>query len=72
MLGLDEGHDRVSVESRSSIEHVKLWRNDRVEPRNVVDTGCGEYCANGFNDLALIDRETLLVGSRSRRVCRED
>ena len=54
MLGFDEGHDRVHVESRPSIEYVKLCRNDRLELCNVVCTGCIEDRANCVNDLTLI------------------
>jgi hypothetical protein len=72
MLCLDEGHDGVSVESGASIKYVKAWGNDRVELRNVVCAGRGEYCAHCVDDLLLVGGDALLLSSRGSDIWRKD
>src|SRR6266481_2303825 len=72
VLGFDETHDGVAVESRASIKYVKVRCNHGVELRNIVCAGCNEYCADCVYDLSLIGGEGFLLGSRSRDVRRKD
>jgi hypothetical protein len=65
VLGLDEGHDGVSVESGTSIEDIKVRPNDGIELRKIVCAGCSEYRAHCVYDLRLLGREFQL-GPRSR------
>src|SRR5260370_16299231 len=39
MLGLDEGHDGVSIESGASIEDIKARRHAAIALRNIVCPG---------------------------------
>src|SRR6267154_5069681 len=70
MLGLDEGHNGVSVESGTSIEDIKVRPNDGIELPKIVCAGCSEYRAHCVYDLRLLGREFLL-GPRSRDACRK-
>src|SRR5438105_645085 len=54
MLGLDEGHNAVSVESGTSIKNVKIGGNDRIELRNIVGASGSEYRAHCIYDLLLL------------------
>jgi len=72
VLGFDETHDGVTVESRASIKYVKVRCNHGVELRNIVCAGCSEYCADCVYDLSLIGGEGFLPGSRRRGVRRKD
>jgi hypothetical protein len=71
VLGLDEGHDGVSVESGTSIEDIKVWRNDRVELRNIVCQGGSEYRAHCIYDLSLIGGHEFLLGSCGNGIFRK-
>jgi hypothetical protein len=68
MLGFDEGHDRVSVESDASVVNVKIRCDEGVEHRNIVRAGCSEYHAHRIHDLNLVGGEEFLLRPSSRDV----
>ena len=39
MLGLDESHDGISVESGAYIKYVEAWSDDGVKLRNIICAG---------------------------------
>jgi hypothetical protein len=63
VLGLDEGHDGVSVKSGTSIEDVKIRCNDGVKLRNIVCQGGSEYRAHDIHDLSFIGSDEFLLSS---------
>ena len=65
MLGLDEGHNAVSVESGTSIKNVKVRGNDRIELRNIVGESGSEYRAHCIYDLPLLGR-SIHISSKER------
>jgi hypothetical protein len=60
VLGLDEGHDGVSVESCTSIKDKKAWPDDGIKLRKIVCAGCSEYRVHCVYDLHLLGRKFLL------------
>jgi hypothetical protein len=76
MLRLDESHDGFSIESETSVEYIKVRRNDGIELRNIVCSGRSENCAHCVYDLPLIGAEALLLRSQdaeaySQNRCKE-
>src|SRR5260370_10502466 len=66
VLGFDENHDGVAVESCASIKYVKVRYNHRVELRNIVCARCNEYRTHCVYDLPLVGSEGFLLGFRNR------
>jgi len=66
MLGLDEGHNAISVESDTSIKKVKVWSNHRIELRNIVGEKSSEYRAHGIYDLLLFLGPSMHISSKER------
>src|ERR1700722_5277126 len=71
VLGFDEGHDGVSVESRASIENIEVRRNDGVEFRKIVCKSCCEYRAHCIYDLSFAGTDEFPLGSPSDGINRK-
>jgi len=72
MLCLNKGHEGVSVESGTTVEYVKVGRNDGIELCDIVRARRSEYCAYCVYDLSLLGSEKSVLTFHGTGVCRKE
>ena len=64
MLCLDNGYNRVSVESGAAVKHVKVWSNDGIELCRIVCKSSSEGRPDGVYDLLLLSFRVYIFGEK--------